>query len=392
MDNIRVKDATYIAGTYARQDVCFVKGAGSYLYDESGKEYIDLGSGIGVTAFGHADAMWAAAVKAQVDTLSHVSNLYHTLPQVELAEKLCAKTGMKKVFFSNSGAEANECAIKATRKYSVDKYGKERNVILTMENSFHGRTLATLSATGQESMHTHFYPFVEGFLHIPANDIEAFYTAASKENVCAVMFEPILGESGVNPLEESYVKAVTAFAEEHDLLVVVDEVQTGNGRTGTLYGYMHFGIEPDIVSTAKGLAGGLPLGATMFNEKTEGVLTTGTHGSTFGGNPVSAAGAVTIVDRLDDALLQAVAEKGEYVVDALTDSPGVVNVTGLGLMLGIEIEGDAKAVIRECLAHGVVVLSAKEKLRLLPALNIPQVALERAVGILKQVIAEAVPK
>ncbi len=300
-------DTTYIAHTYGRFDVCFEKGDGVLLYDTTGKEYIDLGSGIGVTAFGSADALWQQAVIHQVKRLNHVSNLYHTLPQATLAEKLCQKTGMKKVFFSNSGAEANECAIKTARKYSADRYGDERTTVVTLVNSFHGRTITTLAATGQDVFHQHFHPFTKGFAHVPANDFDAFKQLVdSDSSICAIMMEMIQGEGGVMPLDAGYVKQVADYAAAHDILVVVDEVQTGNGRTGTLYSYMQFGIAPDIVSTAKGLAGGLPMGATMFNDKTEGVLDAGSHGSTFGGNPICAAGAISVIDRIDDALLSEV--------------------------------------------------------------------------------------
>lgn len=382
-------DTTYIAHTYGRFDVCFEKGDGVLLYDTMGKEYIDLGSGIGVTAFGSGDALWQQAVIHQVKRLNHVSNLYHTLPQATLAEKLCQKTGMKKVFFSNSGAEANECAIKAARKYSADRYGDERTTVVTLVNSFHGRTITTLAATGQDVFHQHFHPFTKGFAHVPANDFDAFKQLVdSDSSICAIMMEMIQGEGGVMPLDAGYVKQVADYAAAHDILVVVDEVQTGNGRTGTLYSYMQFGIAPDIVSTAKGLAGGLPMGATMFNDKTEGVLDAGSHGSTFGGNPICAAGAISVIDRIDDALLSEVKAKGQYIREALTGAPGVLSISGMGLMVGIETTADAKAIAKECLNRGVVVLTAKNKVRLLPALNIPRDTLKKAVGILKEVIGE----
>ena len=382
-------DTTYIAHTYGRFDVCFEKGNGVLLYDTMGKEYIDLGSGIGVTAFGSGDALWQQAVIHQVKRLNHVSNLYHTLPQATLAEKLCQKTGMKKVFFSNSGAEANECAIKAARKYSADRYGDERTTVVTLVNSFHGRTITTLAATGQDVFHQHFHPFTEGFAHVPANDFDAFKQLVdSDSSICAIMMEMIQGEGGVMPLDAGYVKQVADYAAAHDILVVVDEVQTGNGRTGTLYSYMQFGIAPDIVSTAKGLAGGLPMGATMFNDKTEGVLDAGSHGSTFGGNPICAAGAISVIDRIDDTLLSEVKAKGQCIREALTGAPGVLSISGMGLMVGIETTADAKAIAKECLNRGVVVLTAKNKVRLLPALNIPWDTLKKAVEVLKEVIGE----
>ncbi len=382
-------DKEYIANTYGRFPVCFVGGQGSLLYDEQGKEYIDFGSGIGVTSFGVNDPIWDEAVVNQVHQLNHVSNLYYTLPQIELAQKLCEKTGMKKVFFSNSGAEANECAIKAARKYSIDKYGKERNVIITLVNSFHGRTVTTLAATGQDVFHQYFYPFTEGFIHVPANDIEALQTIVEDNpNICAIMFEPIQGEGGVMPLEQDFVNAIVACAKEKDLLVVVDEVQTGNGRTGKMYGYMNFGIHPDIVSTAKGLAGGLPMGATLFSEKTSSVLDAGSHATTFGGNPICAAGGVSVVNRLTDEFLEEVQQKGIYIQKELMGTSGVTSVSGMGLMVGIEIEGEPKEIILSCLEKGLVVLSAKNKVRLLPALNIPFEVLEKGVSILKEVLEE----
>lgn len=389
MSNIQALDKEYVANTYGRFNVTFVEGKGTHLKDENGKDYIDLGSGIGVTAFGVDDDVWAKAVTEQVHKLNHVSNLYYTQPQVELAQKMCQKTGMKKVFFSNSGAESNECAIKAARKYSHDKYGDGRHTIVTLVNSFHGRTLATLSATGQDVFHQHFGPFVEGFIHTPANDLVAFENLlAQNKSICAIMMEPIQGEGGVMPLDKDFVEGVAKLAQANDILVLIDEVQTGNGRTGKVYGYMNYDIQPDIVSTAKGLAGGLPMGATMFNEKTENVLGAGSHASTFGGNPICAAGAITIMDRLTDDLLAEVVKKGDYIKAELAGAPGVKGVSGFGLMLGIETDANPRDIIDDCLEEGLVVLSAKTKVRLLPALNISQEDLEEAVAILKKVIAK----
>ena len=386
------QDKEYIANTYSRFNVCFEKGKGSLLWDVEGKEYIDLGSGIGVTAFGVDDDEWSKAVIAQTHALNHISNLYYSVPQIKLAEMLCKQTGMKKVFFCNSGAESNECAIKAARKYSHDKYGDGRNVIVTLVNSFHGRTVTTLSATGQDVFHQHFFPFTEGFVHTPANDIDAALKALANPAVCAIMMEPIQGEGGVMPLDKEFVQAVTKYAHEHDQLVLIDEVQTGNGRTGSLYAYEQFGIEPDIVSTAKGLAGGLPMGATLFNEKTQFVLTAGAHATTFGGNPICAAAGCTIIERLTPEFLATVKAKGDYVKQALEGKPGVVGVSGMGLMIGIETTVDPKEVIAKCLEKGVVCLSAKNKVRLLPALNIPQEQLEKAITILVDVIGELASK
>lgn len=386
---IKELDQAFIAGTYGRQDVAFISGKGAELYDEAGKRYIDLGGGIAVNAFGIADDVWADAVKAQVDKLQHVSNYYYTQPQSELAKVLCERTGMKKVFFSNSGAEANECAIKAARKYASDKYGPvARPNIITLWNSFHGRTLTTLSATGQESFHKDFGPFTPGFVHVAANDIDDMKLALEADDVAAVMMELIQGEGGVNVLDPEYVREVAALCEKQDVLLLIDEVQTGNGRTGELYCYMHYGIKPDIVSTAKGLAGGLPMGATLFGEKTMFTLTAGSHGSTFGGNPVCAAGARSVISRLTDELMQEVQEKGAYIKETLGASKGVVSVSGVGLMLGIETVRPAKDILLGCLDRGVIVLTAKNKIRLLPPLNIPTQLLKEAIAILKEEIEQ----
>lgn len=383
--NTKEIDKEYIAPTYGRFNVELTKGKGSTLYDESGKEYIDFGSGIGVTAFGIADDEWKEAVIEQLDKLQHTSNLYYTAPCAELAKLLCEKTGMKKVFFSNSGAEANEGAIKYARKYSFDKYAEGRSTIITLINSFHGRTITTLAATGQDSFHTNFAPFTEGFKHCPANDIEKLREMATAD-VCAIMFECVQGEGGVLNLDESFVKEIEKLAEEKDILIIVDEVQTGNGRTGKYFAYMNFGIEPDIVSTAKGIAGGLPMGAVLFGEKVESHITAGSHGSTFGGNPVAAAGAVSIVKRIDDAFMKSISEKSEYIVDFLKNVKGVKSISGMGLMLGIETEKDAKEVVNTCLEKGLLVLTAKTKIRLLPALNISYEEINKGLNILKEVI------
>ena len=384
MDIIKL-DRTYVVNSYARSPLVVESGKGEQICDNDGKQYIDLGSGIGVNAFGACDEEWVKAVEAQLHKLSHLSNLYYTQPQVALAQMLCAKTGMKKVFFGNSGAEANECAIKCARKYSHDKYGDGRSTIITLVNSFHGRTMATLTATGQDSMHVHFGPFLEGFKYAPANDFSALQ-ALCDDAVCAVMLELVQGEGGVIALDKTYVEAVAELCKERDILLIIDEVQSGNGRTGTLYTYMQYGITPDIVTTAKGLGGGLPLGCALLGEKVENTLTAGTHGTTFGGNPICAAGAVNILSRLDDALLADVTKKGEYIKSELEGANGVKSVTGLGLMIGIETERDATEIARECLEKGVIVLTAKSKVRLLPPLNIKQEELAKAIQILKGVI------
>lgn len=383
--NTKELDNEYVAHSYGRFDVVLKEGKGSTLYDENGKKYIDFGSGIGVTAFGIGDEEWKKAVTEQLDKLQHVSNLYYTSPCARLAQLLCEKSGMKKVFFGNSGAEANEGAIKFARKYSFDKYGEGRSTIITLVNSFHGRTITTLAATGQDSFHTTFGPFTQGFKYCPANDIDALNKMAT-DDVCAVMFECVQGEGGVNNLDYDFVKAIEKLGREKDILVVVDEVQTGNGRTGKYFAYQNFDIMPDIVSTAKGMAGGLPMGAVLFGDKVKDVVTAGSHGSTFGGNPICAAGACSIVERIDDKFLDEVHEKSEYIKNYLMGINGVQSVSGMGLMLGVEIEKDAKAVANECLANGLLVLTAKTKIRLLPALNISKAELDEGLNILKEVI------
>ena len=384
------KDNEFVANTYKRFPVEIVSGKGSIFTDINGKEYIDMGSGIGVNCFGAADDVWAEAVSKQAATLQHTSNLYYTAPCAELAELLCKKTGMKKVFFCNSGAEANECAIKTARKYAQDKKGEEYYTVITLVNSFHGRTVTTLAATGQETFHTMFTPLTEGFVYVPANDLDAVKKAIDENKCAAVMFECVQGEGGVMPLEKDYLQALAAYAAEKDVLLIADEVQTGNGRTGELYGYMNFGIVPDIVSTAKGLGGGLPIGACMFSEKTENVLSFGQHGSTFGGNPVCCAGALSVLKRMDEKFLAEIKAKSKYVFDALNGAKGVEAVSGMGLMIGITTTRPAAEIVSECIENGVLCLTAKTKVRLLPPLNIPQPLLEKAIEIIKSACAKEV--
>ena len=383
MSELKTIDKEYIANTYARFPVELVSGKGSLVYDESGREYIDMGSGIGVTAFGIADDEWKAAVTGQLGKLQHMSNLYYTEPCARLAKLLCEKTGMKKVFFCNSGAEANEGAIKAARKYAAEKKGPDYFTIVTLENSFHGRTLTTLAATGQAHYHELFQPLTPGFVHAPANDLEAVKTAALQNKAAAVLIECIQGEGGVIPLQKDFVTGLAAFCKAEDILLMVDEVQTGNGRTGELYAYMNFGVQPDVVSTAKGLGGGLPLGAVLFGEKTEFTLGAGDHGSTFGGNPVCCAGALSILSRIDDKLLADVKKKSAMVFEALQGAPGVESVSGMGLMIGIKTVKPASDVVKTCLENGVLCLTAKDKVRLLPALNIPEDILMKAIEVIK---------
>lgn len=384
MSNIKALDNEYVANTYARFPLQLVKGKGSLVYDENGKEYIDLGSGIAVTAFGIADGKWQKAVADQAATLQHTSNLYYSSPCVELAQMLCEKTGMKKVFFSNSGAEANECAIKTARKYAFEKKGGEYYNIITLKNSFHGRTVTTLAATGQDVFHKDFLPLTEGFLYADVNDCDGIRKMVADNKVAAIMIECVQGEGGVAALNAEFVKTIAEICEKEDIILICDEVQCGNGRCGELYCYMNFGISPDIVSTAKGLGGGLPLGATLFGEKTKAVLGASDHGSTFGGNPVCCAGAVSILSRIDDELLADVKKKSAYIFSELQNASGIKSVSGMGLMIGIETVKNAADVIKECMDNGVLVLKAKTKVRLLPALNIPDEFLEKAVKVLKK--------
>jgi len=386
--SIMQMDQAAVAATYKRFPVEIVSGKGSVVVDPQGKEYIDMGSGIGVTAFGIADEAWQQAVIEQIGKVQHMSNLYYTEPCARLATMLCEKTGMKKVFFSNSGAEANECAIKVARKYALQQHGADHYTIVTLQQSFHGRTLATLAATGQDVFHSQFLPLPEGFVSVPANDIEAIKAAAIEHKAAALMLECVQGEGGVRALDADYLQAVAAFAQKQDILLIVDEVQAGNGRTGKLYSYMHFGITPDIISTAKGLSGGLPLGATLMSAKVENVLTYGDHGSTFGGNPVCCAAAISVFGRLTDELLAEVMAKGEYIREQLIGAPGVEAVTGLGLMIGIKTTKPAAEVLKTCMDNGVLCLTAKDKLRLLPALNIPQEVLAKAISVIKAACAE----
>ncbi len=384
LTNITATDNQYVMNTYKRFPVEIVSGQGSLVYDPSGKEYIDLGSGIGVTSFGVADEAWKNAVIEQIGKIQHMSNLYYTEPCARLAQLLCEKTGMSRVFFSNSGAESNECSIKAARKYAADHKGSDCYTIVTLKNSFHGRTITTLSATGQEHYHELFQPLTPGFVHAEPENLEDLKRLCSENKVAGILIECIQGEGGVVPLSEEYVRGVEAFAKENDILMMVDEVQTGNGRTGQLYAYMNYGIHPDIVSTAKGLAGGLPIGATLFSEKTKEALGFGEHASTFGGNPVSCAAALSIVNRIDDKLLEEVREKSRFVFEYFKDAEGIEGVTGMGLMLGIKTKKPASEVLAYCMEHGVLCLTAKDKIRLLPALNIPMDVLEKALAVIKE--------
>lgn len=380
--SIKEKDSLYIANTYARFPIELKSGKGSLVWDDEGKEYIDLGTGIAVNTFGFCDAEWTETVTKQINTLQHASNLYYTEPCVTLAEILCLRTDMKKVFFSNSGAEANECAIKIARKYAANKKGSEYNTIVTLKNSFHGRTITTLAATGQEVFHKDFLPLTEGFVYAEANNCEDLISLVEKEKVAAIMFECVQGEGGVMPLTQEFVDTIFELALKYDILTIADEVQTGNGRTGELYSYMNYGVKPDIFSTAKGLAGGLPIGATVMGEKIKDVFVPSDHGSTFGGNPVSCAGAINILSRLDQTLLNDVKRKSQFIFDKMSNADGVKSISGKGLMIGIETVKDAAEVIKECRENGVLVIKAKNKVRLLPALNIPDELLEKAIDVI----------
>ncbi|MBO5525823.1 MAG: acetylornithine/succinylornithine family transaminase [Clostridia bacterium] len=385
-ETVQQQDKAYLAGTYRRFPVCLTEGSGATLKDETGKEYIDFGSGIGVNAFGVGDEVWKNAVIEQVNRIQHASNLYYTQPQVRLAQLLIEKTGAKKVFFGNSGAEANECAIKVARKYSFDRYGEGRYEIVTLKNSFHGRTIATLSATGQDALHTNFMPFLEGFTYAEPtiSDLERHLSPKT----CAVMLELVQGESGVRELDRAFVDYVAEICKERDILLIVDEVQTGNGRTGKLYAYQHYGITPDVVTTAKGLGGGLPLGACMMFERTQNVLVPGSHGSTFGGNPVCCAGAYSVLSRLTDEFLLEVQGKAAYLRTHLNHLPNVEKVTGIGLMIGLQIK-DRKAseIAAKCLERGLLVLTAHERVRLLPPLCVTKREMDDALNILKEVLS-----
>ena len=383
--NTKELDKKYVANTYNRFPVEIVCGKGATLTDENGKEYIDMGAGIAVNTFGMADEGWVAAVTAQLGKFQHTSNLYYTEPCARLAEMLCTRTGMKKVFFGNSGAEANECAIKAAREYGITKKGGEYYNIITLKNSFHGRTLATLAATGQDVFHEHFTPMPEGFLYVAANDCEALEKTVEENKVCAIMFELVQGEGGVNALDAEFVAKIAELCKKHDLLMIDDEVQCGNGRTGALYAYMHFGITPDIVTTAKGLGAGLPIGAVMFGEKAADIYKPGLHGSTFGGNPVCAAGACHVIERLTDGFMAEVSEKAEYIKNALAGASGIKSVSGMGLMMGLETEKKAADVVSAAMERGVLLLTAKTKVRLLPPLNISYAELDKAIKVIKEV-------
>ena len=390
MDNKKIKelDNENIMHTYGRYDVCLTKGKGVYAYDDNGKKYIDVSSGIGVNSLGYCDDGWVKAVSEQAGTIQHISNYYYNKVASVLAEKLTKATGLSKVFFGNSGAEANECAIKVARKYSFDKYGRGRDHIITLVNSFHGRTIATLSATGQDVFHNYFFPFVEGFDNAIANDIESLKNTIT-DKTCAVMLETVQGEGGVNILDSEYLQQVRKICDEKDILLIVDEVQTGVCRTGKLYGYMHSGIKPDVVTSAKGLGGGLPIGVCMVNDKLKDVMGPSTHGTTFGSNPVVCAGANYIIDTVNTPeFIEEINKKGTYFKEKLEKIKGVKSVRQQGLMIGIEVEGNAGDIAKKCTENGLLVITAKTLLRMLPPLNIKYEEIDEALAILKKVMEE----
>lgn len=390
MDNKKIKelDNENIMHTYGRYDVCLTKGKGVYAYDDNGKKYIDVSSGIGVNSLGYCDDGWVKAVSEQAGTIQHISNYYYNKVAGVLAEKLTKATGLSKVFFGNSGAEANECAIKVARKYSFDKYGRGRDHIITLVNSFHGRTIATLSATGQDVFHNYFFPFVDGFDNAIANDIESLKDTIT-DKTCAVMLETVQGEGGVNILDSEYLQQVRKICDEKDILLIVDEVQTGVCRTGKFYGYMHSGIKPDVVTSAKGLGGGLPIGICMVNDKLKDVMGPSTHGTTFGSNPVVCAGANYIIDTVNTPeFIEEVNKKGAYFKEKIEKIKGVKSVRQQGLMIGIEVEGNAGDIAKKCTENGLLVITAKTLLRMLPPLNIKYEEIDEALAILKKVMEE----
>lgn len=387
-NEIKQLDSDYIAQTYGRFNLALSHGKGCQVWDFEGNEYLDFTSGIGVNSLGWADEDWLKAVVHQASSLAHTSNLFFTEPSSRLAKKLAKASGLKRVFFANSGAEANEGAIKTVRKYSHDKYGKDRATVLTLVNSFHGRTISTLSATGQEIFHQHFFPFTKGFDHTPANELRVLETRLGQKDVCAIILEVVQGEGGVCSLDHEYLQGVQALCHQYDVLLIIDEVQTGIGRTGTMFAYQQFGLTPDIITLAKGLGGGLPIGAFVLGEKVQDTLGKSDHGSTFGANPVSCAGANAVLAKIDDAFLAEVKRKGEKLQKALAALPKVKSVSGLGLMIGVEFEEGTKAadIVAKCIEKGVLFLTAKTKLRLLPPLIINDEQIEKGIALLKEVL------
>lgn len=387
--NTMEKFDKHVMHSYKRYPLVMQKGEGRRCTDENGKIYIDFGSGIGTNSLGYCDEKWSDAVCRQVRTLQHSSNYYYTGVQAEFAEKLCETSGYDSVFFGNSGAEANECAIKLARKYSFDKYGKNRHNIITLVNSFHGRTIATLSATGQDVFHNYFFPFLEGFINVKANDIDDLKSKLD-DTVCAVMLEYIQGEGGVNALSQDFVNAIYELCEKKDILVIADEVQTGAGRTGKFLAGEHFGKKADITTMAKGLAGGIPIGACLTNEKCSNVLSAGAHGSTFGGNPIACAGGLAVLERINsEGFLDEVNEKAVFIRKELEKCSEIESVSGIGLMIGIKLKTKkASDVAQKALEKGLLILTAKDKVRLLPPLTISMEELGDGIKILRDILEE----
>lgn len=386
--NTKEKDLKYIMHTYGRYDVALAKGKGAVAYDEDGKRYIDVASGIGVNSLGFCDDGWVKAVTEQASAIQHMSNYFYCEQASNLAERLCTLTGLAKVCFGNSGAEANECAIKIARKYSFDKYGEGRNEIITLKNSFHGRTVTTLAATGQDVFHNYFFPFTEGFKYVEAGDMDALKNAVS-DKTCAVMFEVIQGEGGVNILDKAYVQELVSYCQSRDILVIIDEVQTGVGRTGKLFAHQNYEVLPDLMTVAKGIGGGLPIGLCMCGEKLKDVMSPSTHGTTFGANPVVCAGANYVLDRVTtDGFLDEVEQKGAYLEEKLLSLDSVKSVRRMGLMVGIEIEENAHDIAVKCVENGLIIITAKNLLRMLPPLVITNEEIDEAVQILNKTLKE----
>lgn len=379
--------------TYGHFNVALKSGKNATITDFDGKEYIDFTAGIGVNSIGHGNQKWINAVQSQAEKIAHTSNLYYNEPVALLSKALCKKSGYDKVFFCNSGAEANECAIKLARKYSFDNYGSGRHNIITLTNSFHGRTMATISATGQDSMHKYFFPFNEGFIYISDYDLKTIEEQIKTKTVCAVMFEFIQGEGGVVPLSKDFLQKLEKLCKDNDILLIADEVQTGVGRTGTFYAYEQFDIKPDILTSAKGLGNGLPMGACLCCEFLGNTLCAGSHGSTFGGNPIACIGALTVVETIDNDLLKEVKEKSDYIFNKLKDVKQIKNIRGLGLMIGIELKNqDAKEVAKKCVENGLLILTAKSLLRMLPPLTITYEEIDKGLEILKNTLEQGESK
>lgn len=388
MNAFKITDDTYVAHTYARYHLCIEKGEGVYVYDDAGNKYLDFTSGIGVNSLGYANQEWCDAVSKQACTLAHMSNLYYTEPMLTLAKKLCMKSGMKKVFFANSGAEANEGAIKIARKYANTKYNNQRSEIITLVNSFHGRTMETLSATGQDVFHKDFFPFPEGFAYVNANDIQNLHDTIS-DKTAAIMIEIVQGEGGVIALDEFFLNEIQKICDEKDILLIIDEVQTGIGRTGKLFAYEHYNLHPDLITSAKGLGNGLPIGTVLMNTKCEDVLQYGDHGTTFGGNPIACAGANVVMDKMTPSFIKQVEEKGNYIKERLKNMPRVKKVNGLGMMIGVELEHiSSRELVNACIRKNVLFLTAKENLRLLPPLTMNKQEINHGLDILENVLSK----